>query len=226
MAFGTTSVDAVLAIEDYAADTTTANIARMWGNDNTGSDTNAFQEVSLGGAFTGPDVSFFTWAGTGGGNRNTSITMSFSTPQFDGRLATRGNDASGTGVVVGIQTVGVLLRKISGNQNPNYSITLTDSTTGNSIVTSPTTVTGSITYGITPTAGGITVVFEFDADTNTSNGNFTNDGSALEIQVEQTSGASGGNQNNKTAIEIGRVVWIFQTAEPIPIPPYNYAEII
>lgn len=226
MAFGTTSVDAVLAIEDYAADTTTANIARMWGNTSTGTDAQAFEEVVPGNVFTGIDVSFFTWAGTGGGNRNTSITMSFSTPQFDGRLATRGNDASGTGVVVGVQTVAVLLRKNGGNQNPNYSITLTDSTTGNSIVTSPTTVTGSLSYVVTPPVGGETIVFEFDADTNTTNGNFTNDGSALEIQVEQTSGASGGNQNNKTAIEIGRVVWVFQTAEPVVIPPYNYAEII
>lgn len=158
-------------------------------------------DTANGGTYTDPDSTFLP-SDSGGPTR---VRVTFPTP------------TSGTGLLVGIQTFFTVARRVDGGGNPPGSAGFTPSLFLNN--------------GTTQTAGGTEVTqtgtatlvgrFEWNATTLS-----ISDGSGVECEVFQTSGGAGGRANRRGYIEVGEILWIAQTADPLIYDPFNYGEII
>ena len=48
----------------------------------------------------------------------------------------------------------------------------------------------------------------------------------MECEVFQTNGGAGGRADRRGYIEVGEILWIAQTVDPLIYDPFNYGEII
>ena len=144
---------------------------------------------------------------TGG---QTSIRVSFPTP------------SAGTGDLVGIQTAYVLFRRRNvastgtGNQTVTALLQVYNGAASETALTTSGTASVSNSNNLT-----VPISITFNASTLG-----ITDGSAIEFQVSQTAGGTGGNPNNRSYVEVGEVLWSAQLADPRTNDPYNYAEVI
>jgi hypothetical protein len=145
---------------------------------------------------------------TGGGQ--TSIRVSFPTP------------TAGTGDLVGIQTAYVLFRRqnVNGNGTGNQTVTALLQVYNGAASETPLTTSGTSSVSNSNNLDSI-INITFNASTLG-----ITDGSAIEFQVSQTVGGTGGNPNNRSYVEVGEVLWSAQLEDPRINDPYNYAEII
>ena len=144
---------------------------------------------------------------TGG---QTSIRVSFPTP------------TAGTGDLIGIQTAYVLFRRqnVNGNGTGNQTVTALLQ-----IYNGATSETALTTSGTASVSNSGSIETPINITFNASTLGIT-DGSAIEFQISQTAGGTGGNPNNRSYVEVGEVLWSAQLADPRTNDPYNYAEVI